>query len=301
VLDLQNYPQLLAFLHSVVWLSAWFVLITIVFMPFERLFAVKPRKILTRGFAGDLGFYFISGLVPGLLLTPVLAIAAYAGTKLVPYPIQLAVAEMPLWARVLAALFVSEIGFYWGHRWAHEIPFLWRFHSIHHDPKDVYFLISARAHPLDNIFIRLCGLLPVVILGFATPLTPEGGMISAFLVLVLKLWGYLIHANLRWRYGPLEWLIATPAFHHWHHTLHAPRDRNYASMLPCMDWLFGTYYLPKDRWPTAYGIDAEIPQTLHGQLLYPFLPATAAPARPSADMDNAAGVQPVAPGLPGKS
>ncbi|MEJ2794228.1 hypothetical protein WAE56_12505 [Iodobacter sp. LRB] len=22
---------------------------------------------------------------------------------------------------------------------------------------------------------------------------------------------------MRWRFGPLEWLIATPAFRHWHH------------------------------------------------------------------------------------
>jgi hypothetical protein len=40
-----------------------------------------------------------------------------------------------------------------------------------------------------------------------------------------------IHSDLRWRLGPLEWLIATPGFHHWHHTLSEPLDRNYASIL----------------------------------------------------------------------
>ena len=172
-------------------------------------------------------------------------------------------------SRALAALVVGEIGFYWGHRWAHEIPFLWRFHSVHHNPTQVYFLISARAHPIDNVFIRLCGLIPIYVLGIATPLTPAGGTVSALLVLVITMWGFLIHANLRWRFGPLEWVIATPAFHHWHHTLTEPRDRNFASMLPCMDWIFGTYYLPRKQWPSAYGIEAKLPASLGGQLVYP--------------------------------
>ncbi len=75
----------------------------------------------------------------------------------------------------------------------------------------------------------------------------------ALIVLVVTMWGFFIHANVRWRLGPLEWLISTPAFHHWHHTLAEPRDRNYASMLPWMDWIFGTYYLPGNsgRRPTA--------------------------------------------------
>jgi sterol desaturase/sphingolipid hydroxylase (fatty acid hydroxylase superfamily) len=96
------------------------------------------------------------------------------------------------------------------------------------------------------------------------------------------MWGFLIHANVRWRLGPLEWLIATPAFHHWHHTLAEPRDRNYATMLPCMDWIFGTYYLPRN-WPSSYGIEAKLPASVAGQLAYPFhaQPAQASLAAPA--------------------
>jgi sterol desaturase/sphingolipid hydroxylase (fatty acid hydroxylase superfamily) len=133
----------------------------------------------------------------------------------------------------------------------------------------VYFLVSARSHPVDNVFTRLCGLIPVYILGLATPLTPSGGAVSALLVLLLTLWGFLIHANLRWRLGPLEWLISTPAFH-WHHSLAEPRDRNFASTLPCMDRIFGTYYLPRGQWPETYGIEAKLPDSVGGQLIYPF-------------------------------
>jgi hypothetical protein len=39
-------------------------------------------------------------------------------------------------------------------------------------------------------------------------------------------------------------------------------------MLPCMDWIFGTLYLPR-HWPTAYGITETLPGSIAGQLLYP--------------------------------
>jgi len=189
---------------------------------------------------------------------------------IVPYRLQAAVAEWPLWRRILAGLVVGEIGFYWGHRWTHEIPFLWRFHSIHHSAEHVYFLISARAHPLDNVFNKLSGLIPAYILGVADPITRTGSIAPTLIMLFVTMWGFFIHSNLRWRLGPLEWLIATPAFHLWHHTLGEHRDRNYAPTLPWIDRIFGTYYVPRNQWPSAYGIEAKLPGSLAGQLVYPF-------------------------------
>lgn len=264
-----DHQHLHAFLISVLRLAAWLLLLGVVFLPLERLFALHRRKIICKSLPSDIGFYFVSGLVPALLLTPLLTLVAFGAHAVIPSSVQSAVAGWPVWARAVAALVVGEIGFYWGHRWTHEIPLLWRFHSVHHNPQQVYFLISARAHPIDNVFTRLCGLIPVYILGLATPLTPAGGVVSALLVLVITMWGFLIHANVRWRLGPLEWVIATPAFHHWHHTLAEPRDRNFASMLPCMDWIFGTYHLPRKQWPSAYGIETQLPASLGGQLVYP--------------------------------
>ena len=267
-----HHPQILAFLHTLVWLSTWLLLVAIVFMPLEQLFAAKRRKFFSKTLLSDIGYYFISGLIPSLIFTPPLLLIAHGAYAIAPAGMYAAIASWPLWVRVLATLFVGEIGFYWGHRWAHEIPFLWRFHSVHHNPTEVYFLIGPRAHPFDSAFVRLCGLIPITVLGVATPLSREGGTVSALLVLILTMWGFLIHANVRWRFGPLEWLVATPAFHHWHHTLGEPRDRNYASMLPCMDWIFGTFHLPRKEWPASYGIDTKMPASLGGQLIYPLLP-----------------------------
>jgi hypothetical protein len=42
-------------------------------------------------------------------------------------------------------------------------------------------------------------------------------------------------------------------------------------MLPVMDRVFGTFYLPKG-WPADYGTATPIPGTLVGQILDPFAP-----------------------------
>lgn len=261
-------------LYDLARLATWLVLIFVVFLPLEQLFALRRRDLFSKRFASDLGYYFINSLIPGLLLGVPLMLAAWAGQHAVPYRVQAMVAAWPLWQRIVVGFVVGEIGFYWGHRWAHQIPLLWRFHAIHHAPEHVYFLISSRAHPIDNAFIRLCGLIPACVLGVASPLAPSGGVVAALIVIIATAWGFFIHANIRWRFGFLEWLIATPGFHHWHHTRSGPRDRNFASMLPLMDVLFGTAHLPRHEWPSVYGTETALPASLVGQLLFPFARVT---------------------------
>ncbi len=271
---LRDY-HLLAYALIALRQCAWLVILSVIFVPLELLWAVHPRKIFSRSVISDLGYYFISGIVPHLLLIVPLSVAAYVAYSFVPWRMHAAVAAWPLWLRGLSAFVVADFGFYWGHRWAHQIPFLWRFHSIHHSPEQLYFLISARAHPIDNAFIRLCGLAPMYILGLGAPQSVQGTLIATLLMLAVTVWGFFLHANLRWRLGPLEWLVSTPGFHHWHHTVGGLRDRNFASMLPCFDLLFGTYHAPWRERPSAYGIEAKLPHSLTGQMLYPFgLPIT---------------------------
>jgi sterol desaturase/sphingolipid hydroxylase (fatty acid hydroxylase superfamily) len=272
-------PRLLAPGLHVFRLFIWLVLLTIIFTPLERLFALHPRKLFRGAVLTDVGYYFISSLVPSLLLAAPLAFLAACVHIIIPAGFIAAVSGKPLWLRLTMSLIVGEIGFYWGHRWSHELPLLWRFHAIHHSAEHIDFLVNTRVHPIDMGFTRLCGLVPLYILGLASATHAGGNLMPILVILTGTIWGFFIHANLRWRFGPLEWLIASPAFHHWHHTNDGPAhiDKNYSPMFPWIDRLFGTLYLPRDKHPQRYGIDQAMSPILFDQLLEPFFLQQGAP------------------------
>lgn len=269
--SLQSLPSLLV---DVLRLGVWLAALTLLFVPLERFFgqrhAGRPRTELV----ADLGFYFLSSLLPAVLLAVPLALVAVAGQRLLPELVPATLAALPLWGKILLGLLIGEVGTYWGHRLSHEIPWLWRFHAVHHSTSQMYFLANTRTHPVDMVVTRLFGMTPLYLLGLAGP-GAAGSAAPLALLLVGTIWGFFIHANLRWRFGPLEWLVATPAFHHWHHSKFEHINRNYASTLPVLDRVFGTHYLPRS-WPAAVGIEAPMPVSLGGQLLAPLQRAPAA-------------------------
>jgi sterol desaturase/sphingolipid hydroxylase (fatty acid hydroxylase superfamily) len=251
----------------------WLALLLVVFVPLERFFALRKQKTFRKHLAVDLGYYFINSLLPKLVLIVLLSKVASVFIHYGPSAFYAAVAELPVALRFGAALVVGEISAYWGHRLMHENAYLWRFHAIHHSAEELDWVVNTRAHPIDILLTRFCGLLPLYALGLAQP-TGLNDSVATGYALFGTIWSFLIHANLNWRFGKLETFISTPAFHHWHHTNDGREfaDKNYSALFPWVDRMFGTLYLPK-HWPSKYGIGSPIMSpSLLGQLLQPFRP-----------------------------
>lgn len=276
------HRHLISFASDLEGLSVWLVLLLIVFVPLERIFGNHSQKVFRRSLGADLFYYFLNGILPKLLLISSLTVLSAGVHRLVPLAFYSSVAGMPTWLRLAAALVVNEIGGYWGHRWSHEIPFLWRFHAIHHSAEEIDWLVTAKAHPIDMFFTRLCAMVPVYALGLAQPPGNRVDFVPVVVTIVTTYWAYFIHANLKWRFGWLEWLISTPGFHHWHHTNDGPEviNKNYAATFPWVDKCFGTLYLPRE-WPTKYGSDTPVASDLAGQLLDPLTPHNPALVQPA--------------------
>jgi len=158
---------------------------------------------------------------------------------------------------------VADLIKYTVHRLFHAVPWLWRFHAIHHSSRTMDWLAGSRLHLVDIVVTRGLSFVPLYVLGFAQP------PVFAY-VLFVSFQAVLIHANVRWRFGPVRWLLATPQYHHWHHAVE-PVDVNFAVHLPLIDAVFGTLYLPRDGWPGAYGLAGRpVPEGYWTQLAYPF-------------------------------
>jgi sterol desaturase/sphingolipid hydroxylase (fatty acid hydroxylase superfamily) len=272
--DIIRYLQsnLSPFQLSVVKLAIWLVILAAVFVPLERLFRLRKHKLARKGLLTDLAYYFLNNLLPGIAMAYPIYYLGRAVHAALPWHVHLWVSAMPVWAQLFAGFLAAQIGAYWAHRWSHEVPFLWRFHAVHHSAEELDFLVNSRAHPLDMIFTRFCGYVLIFMLGLSNPPSQPGDLLPIVIVFAGTFWGFFVHANVRWRFGPLEWLLATPAFHHWHHTRGIMTDRNYAATLPWLDWMFGTYYMPKKQWPEAYGTETPVSPNLAIQLVDPFFP-----------------------------
>jgi sterol desaturase/sphingolipid hydroxylase (fatty acid hydroxylase superfamily) len=250
----------------------WFVLNLIaysaVFVPLERIFARRPEQgVLRKGWRTDLVYFFLSALLVQvttiLTMTPAITLLAWAASA----DIQRVVSSWPFVVQFIAILFLTDFVQYWVHRAFHRVPILWRFHRIHHSADVMDWLAGSRLHLVDVAVTRGLTYVPIYLLGFAEP------PLYAYVAFV-SVQATFIHANVRFRFGPLRWVLATPQFHHWHHGAEPEAvDKNFAVHLPLLDRLFGTCYLPGDRWPTSYGLadGATVPPGYVRQLVDPFV------------------------------
>jgi len=251
----------------------WFLinlsLLGILFIPLERLFGLRTEQSIFRSdWRQDLFYFLINSLLVQSLtflsLTPATEVVAHTHwTELRGF-----MASQPIWLQVIEIMVLTDLTQYWVHRLFHRVPFLWGFHAVHHSTQTMDWLAGSRMHVVEIVALRGLTVIPMYALGF------DEWALKAY-ILYIYIHSTLIHANVRFDFGWLKHLIATPQFHHWHHGIEKEAiDVNFAVQFPWLDRLFGTYYVPGDKWPSGYGVGGHpVPPGYLKQLAYPFRPA----------------------------
>ncbi|MEY2925880.1 MAG: hypothetical protein RL367_357 [Pseudomonadota bacterium] len=239
----------------------------LMFAPIERFLPHRKQQRLFRiEWREDLFYYLLSSMMVQVFTFLALAPSTYINGHTSGFDsFRAGVAGLPFVVQFGLVLLLSDLCQYWYHRLFHVVPRLWGFHAVHHSAKAMDWLAGARMHFVEIVLLRAITSLPLLTLGFGA------GVMQAYIGFVY-VWSSLLHANLRGDFNRIGQWIATPRFHHWHHGLEQEAvDVNFAIHFAWLDRLFGTFYLPPNRWPENYGVPEDVPNGYWAQMKYPFV------------------------------
>ena len=177
---------------------------------------------------------------------------------------------LPTWLEIIAAIMILDfISQYVVHYLLHKIPFMWRFHTVHHSDTHVDVTSGTRHHPIDFIFRETFALFGVVIAGLP---------VAYYLLyrVLTVLFTYFSHANIDlplWLDKAISYIFISPNTHKFHHHHKMPwTDTNFWNIFSLWDRIFGTF-LYKDTKDIIYGVDIlefKKSENLRYQLEVPF-------------------------------
>jgi sterol desaturase/sphingolipid hydroxylase (fatty acid hydroxylase superfamily) len=184
------------------------------------------------------------------------------------------VADWPWLGRVMLALLLGDLIFWFTHVVRHKVKSFWYFHAVHHSQKELNFFTEYRVHPIDDVFISTIGFIPLFM--FSHSFT------TVVAVVWIRHWHTrLYHANIRSNFGWLRYVLVTPQSHRVHHSVE-PRhaDRNFGLTFSLWDQLFGTQYrgwneypetgIPDGDFPWEQNASRSGPRVVLEQIFYPF-------------------------------
>lgn len=238
----------------------------LVFVFIEKLFALRKEQPIFRAeWQNDVTHFAVNHLIVGaVLLTANHAVhRAFDWTQ--GSSIQFWVNSLPLWIALPCVVLAADLVQYWTHRAYHEVPWLWRFHAVHHSVPHMDWMAGSRQHVLELLITRTLVLAPIFVLGFSQ-------RVIDLYVIIVGFQAVFNHANVDVRLGPLSYVVVTPNFHHWHHSKDDEAiDRNYAAHIAFLDHLFGTAVRADHKWPKEYGVVGDyMPVGFVKQQLFPF-------------------------------
>lgn len=173
------------------------------------------------------------------------------------------------WGFALGFILFDMWQYLW-HRLNHHVPFLWRFHAVHHADRELSASSGLRFHTGEIVLSSCARLVVLPLLGMTVP---QVLLYEAVLLPVIL----FHHGNVgvparadRW----LRWLIVTPWMHWVHHSDYQPEtDSNFSSVFSFWDRVFGSFRLVADPRALTLGLEETERRdwaTLPGMLAMPF-------------------------------
>ncbi len=178
------------------------------------------------------------------------------------------------WTGLALDILLLDLLIYWWHRANHELPFLWRFHEVHHLDRFLDTTSALRFHFGEVLLSALARASIILLLGF--PLAS----VLAFEAIILVC-AIFPHSNLRLP-GALERALAkviiTPSIH-WvhHHAVRADTDSNYGTLFSFWDPLFGTRSPNPRDLAMPIGVQGREEERIGSLLLHPLRGAPSTP------------------------
>jgi len=172
----------------------------------------------------------------------------------------------------LSAFILIDLWTYWWHRLNHGVPFLWRFHRMHHSDPEMDVTTATRFHVGEIIFSSTIRLLLIPTIGIPI------GVVILYDFLQLPVISFH-HANISLSGAfdkGLRYFIVSPFMHKVHHSRSSREtDSNFSSLLSVWDRLFGSYVEKEDYAGIVFGLDDfgdDRTQTIKGLLSTPGYP-----------------------------
>ncbi len=151
---------------------------------------------------------------------------------------------LSLWISVPLTILIFDFAIWLQHLITHKVPFLWRFHRVHHADLDIDVTTAIRFHPVEIAASMVLKIGLVYLLG-----PPALGII--LFEIILNGTAMFNHANIRIPLGIdgfLRRFLVTPDMHRVHHSVtRAEHDSNYGFALSIWDRVFGTYVAQPEK------------------------------------------------------
>ena len=178
--------------------------------------------------------------------------------------------EIPIWLKILVTVAFMDFMLYVWHLLNHEMPFLWRFHRVHHSDLNMDVSTATRFHAGELAISAVIKISLIFFLG-ANPL----GVLIFESALVMC--AQFHHSSLKvpkW-FETIFWILfVPPSMHRIHHSVVIKeRNTNYGTIFSLWDRFLGTLLSDVDQSGIRIGVGAyPIPEKLnfHQLMIMPF-------------------------------